>query len=234
MRAPFSILARGCAPAVFNARQIATMFVELIDQLRCPRAHEQSWLVASATRTDGRDIMEGLLGCPVCRAEYPITRGIARFGDGARDTPALPPDEAEAMRLAALLDLAEPRGYVVLTGSFGSHARLVQRLTDVHLLLVDPPADLDMGAGISGVTIAGVLPLVPHSAHGAALDESATPALVASAAEVVRSGGRVVAPVSLAVPPGVAELVRDGRVWVGECEPGIAPSAPIELQRSRH
>lgn len=210
------------------------MFVELIDQLRCPRAHEQSWLVASATRTEGRDIVEGVLGCPVCRAEYPITRGVARFRDDAPDRPALPPDEAEAMRLAAFLDLAEPRGYVILSGSLGSHARFMQRLTDVHLLLVDPPTDADMGAGISGVTVAGALPLVSRSAHGAALDEHATPALVVSAAEVVRSGGRMVAPVSVAVPPGVAELVRDERVWVGECEPTMKSSAPIALQRSRH
>jgi len=45
------------------------MFSELVDVLRCPRPHEESWLVLAAHRLDGRDIMAGVLGCPVCHAD---------------------------------------------------------------------------------------------------------------------------------------------------------------------
>ena len=60
------------------------MFIELVDALRCPVAHEESWLVASATHTDARHIVDGLLGCPVCHAEYPIRQGVADFRRAAQ------------------------------------------------------------------------------------------------------------------------------------------------------
>jgi len=44
------------------------VFVELIEALRCPRPHEDAHLVASATRTEARHIVDGVLGCPVCGA----------------------------------------------------------------------------------------------------------------------------------------------------------------------
>ena len=50
------------------------MFVEIIDLLRCPNAHAESWLVAAAARTVGRHIVEGTLGCPVCEAEMEMRR----------------------------------------------------------------------------------------------------------------------------------------------------------------
>ena len=53
------------------------MFIELVDALRCPVPHEDSWLVASAERTESRHIVTGTLGCPVCRAQFPIRRGVA-------------------------------------------------------------------------------------------------------------------------------------------------------------
>lgn len=177
--------------------------------------------------------MAGVLGCPICRAEYPIVDGVAHFDDacGAARTPAVAADEAEAMRLAAFLDLSDPRGFAVLVGSLGAHARLVQRLTAVHLLLVDPPREIEMGQGISGLTAGGALPLAHGSARGVALDERATPALLLAASLVVRPGGRLVAPISHEVPPGITELVRDERVWIGAREPSSV-SAPIGLRRA--
>ena len=55
------------------------MFIELVDSLRCPRVHEDTWLVASVTCFDGRFIVEGSLGCPICRQQYPVQRGIVDF-----------------------------------------------------------------------------------------------------------------------------------------------------------
>ena len=45
------------------------MFIELVDALRCPVAHAESWLVAAAIRMEARHIVDGTLGCPVCSAE---------------------------------------------------------------------------------------------------------------------------------------------------------------------
>jgi uncharacterized protein YbaR (Trm112 family) len=209
------------------------MFVELIDHLRCPRPHEETWLVASSTRTDSRTIMEGVLGCPICRAEYPVSNGIADFGQPPRPTTVLPPDEAEALRLAALLDLTDARGYVILVGELGAHARLVQRFSDVQLLLVNPPTGLQMGAGVSGLTTNDVLPLAAGSARAAALGDVATIDDLRSTVDSVRPGGRIVAPVALDVPADVAELARDERRWVGERAAVAAPTRPVVLRRGR-
>src|SRR5687768_8190638 len=119
------------------------MFIELLDTLRCVRAHEDSWLVGSFDELVDRHVIRGTLGCPVCGAEYPVRGGVADFragdaggerraaaqgGDGSEpsspDTPgsAGPPDEAGAMRLAALLGLAEPGGVVILMGQWAAFA----------------------------------------------------------------------------------------------------------------
>ena len=59
------------------------MFVELIESLRCPRhlegAADAPHLVASTTRSEARHIIDGVLGCPTCNAEFPIVNGVARF-----------------------------------------------------------------------------------------------------------------------------------------------------------
>ncbi|MDP1857736.1 MAG: hypothetical protein Q8K82_03650 [Gemmatimonadaceae bacterium] len=62
------------------------MFIELVDSLRCPRVHEDTWLVASVTCFDGRFIVEGSLGCPVCRQQYPVQRGVVDFTDHAGES----------------------------------------------------------------------------------------------------------------------------------------------------
>ncbi|HKG91357.1 MAG TPA: hypothetical protein VKA84_05685, partial [Gemmatimonadaceae bacterium] len=96
------------------------MFIELVDHLRCVRPHEEIWLVAAARRMDGRHIIEGTLGCPVCRAEYPIREGAADFRSrdgGAADAgaqAAAVPDETEVMRAGALLGLVEGGGVALL------------------------------------------------------------------------------------------------------------------------
>ena len=55
------------------------MFLELVDSLRCVRAHEDSWLVARADELVARHIVRGALGCPICEARYAVRNGIADF-----------------------------------------------------------------------------------------------------------------------------------------------------------
>ena len=232
------------------------MFIELVDVLRCTAAHEDTWLVASADRMQGRYIVDGSLGCPICRARFPIHGGIANFTSDAADAHAADADavaapdatvdassprrledddaDGEALRLAALLDLREPGQRVLLAGSWASLADGVLSLVAAELLLVDPPAGTAAGAGRSVLRSAPLAaPLAAGAMHGAALDDAA--ARDARRAEgivrAVRPRGRLVGPVGAPVPDGVRELTRDARHWVGERE---APaSAPVALQLSR-
>src|SRR5512140_104168 len=97
------------------------MLIPLVDALRCIRPHEDTWLVASIDRAEDRDIIEGTLGCPSCLAEYPIHDGVVHFDAVAR--PAYrAPTEDDALRLAAALDLVDPRTTAVLHGSWGAYA----------------------------------------------------------------------------------------------------------------
>lgn len=213
------------------------MFIELIDVLRCPNAHEESWLVLASGRIDGRDAMEGVLGCPICAAEYPITDGVARFVAGSPSTAvAEPASEEDALRLAALLDLASPRGYAILTGTLGDTALGLRALTDVQLLLVNPPPNLEMGSGLSGLTMGSdwtALPLAPSSARAVALEDSTSASQLLAALRVVRPSGRVLAPCALALPDGVAELARDSRQWLAERRVAPRESGIIPLERRK-
>lgn len=213
------------------------MFIELVDVLRCPNPHEETWLVLAARRVDDRDVMEGTLGCPVCEAEYPIVDGLAHFDGGSpRLTTVGAPNEEEALRLAALLDLSDPRGYAVLVGAVAAHGPLVATMSDVQLLLVDPPPGIGMGHGLSGLTTSAhavTLPVGRGSARGVALDATATPELARAAVDLLRPGGRLVAPSALPVPEVVTELARDDRGWVAERSAVAASPGIISLARRR-
>src|SRR5690606_30679279 len=98
------------------------MHIEIVDALRCIVPHEETWLVASVESWQGRQIQTGTLGCPVCRATYPVRDGVADF-TGAASTPVVARgasagehavDEDEVLRVAALLDLRDAGGIVLL------------------------------------------------------------------------------------------------------------------------
>ncbi|MEP7381311.1 MAG: hypothetical protein ABI910_06465, partial [Gemmatimonadota bacterium] len=61
------------------------MHIELVDSLRCTQPHDDTWLVASVTRFDGRDIVDGVLGCPICHRQYLVLDGEVDFTDSAQD-----------------------------------------------------------------------------------------------------------------------------------------------------
>lgn len=212
------------------------MFIELVDSLRCVVPHEDSWLVASADRMDGRRIVEGTLGCPVCRARYAVRDGVAWLGaDERQPVPEEPPPapearEADVMRLAALLDLREPGARAVLGGALGHLGHELAAVTQAELLLVDPPASVRAGEGVSIVRSDARLPLAEASMRAAALDGRTISALPAVAA-VLRDGGRLVAPADAPLPDLVAELARDARQWVAARM--ARASAPVQLRLMR-
>lgn len=228
------------------------MHIDLIELFRCPRAHEESWLVGSFDRMAGRHVVEGRLGCPVCRAEYPVERGVLRFDRGAaaaasppshrvspeatqepaEGTEPAPAGEEESLRLAALLGLSDGGGVAVLSRSWSRTVPKIALLTeDIHLILHDPytsPAGEDSG-WISAIVSRGRLPFAAGSLRGVALDSSeAGPPLLEDAVRSLRPKGRLVVPAGTGLPDGVAELASDESVSVAERRP-----APLLLSLGR-
>jgi hypothetical protein len=221
------------------------MFIELVDALRCVRrpAHELTWLVASAFRMEDRDILDGVLGCPICKARYPIADGVANFrdhqeapeGELPRDVPVSVPGSELALRVAAFLDLVEPGGLAVLAGAWSSAASDLGALVErIHVLALDPVGGLESGSGVSIALTADEVPLRPGVARGIALDAShAAPGYVASAVEALRPRGRLLAPVELPLPSGVTELARDERHWLAVKNAASSPVVPLQVSRIR-
>jgi uncharacterized protein YbaR (Trm112 family) len=205
------------------------MFTPLVDILRCPNVHDETWLVASIDRAEERDILEGTLGCPVCLAEYPIRAGVVHFADVA-PAPATLPSEKDAVRLAAALDLTEPRMTAVLYGAWGALAPIIRGLSPAHLLLINPPAQITTGDGISIVT-AETSPVARASVDAVAIDATASGPMIASLTASLRTGGRMAGPVARPIPDGLVELARDDEIWVARLESSATTSTPIQLRR---
>jgi hypothetical protein len=83
----------------------------------------------------------------------------------------------------------------------------------VELLVLNTSVALTSGSGISLARTDGSIPIRPGAARGIALDRRHAEQ-VSNAARALRQFGRLVAPVSAAVPDGLEELARDGREWV--------------------
>jgi len=207
------------------------VLVDLIDRLRCPNDHADTWLVAAAGRTAHRHLVDATLGCPECGAEFAVRDGEVWFGPGAGraslhvgEGDALPVSEDDVLRAAALLHLEE-RGLYLLDGGWGSLASALQQMIDVDLLLADPPRAAALGEGQGQGTLRGIgdrWPLAAASLRGIAVDQ-ATSVRLADAVRVLRAGGRLVAPAGAPLPAGVRELARDARHWVAEKVGDVVP-----------
>src|SRR5581483_9052795 len=101
------------------------MLIPLVERLRCPKPHRETWLVASIDRAQDRDILDGTLGCPECMSEYAIRDGIVYFDESIERARPEPPNDGEATRLAAALELIDPRMVAVLHGRWGAHAMIM-------------------------------------------------------------------------------------------------------------
>jgi uncharacterized protein YbaR (Trm112 family) len=212
------------------------MFIPLVDVLRCVRPHDETWLVASIDEAIDRDIVTGTLGCPICLAEYPIRDGIVLFDEDAASPGAAwaAPSEEGAVRLAAALDLVDARMTALLHGRWGAYAPILRGLTPAQLLLVNSPAAITSGDGVSIIRSSRLAPVARASIAAVAVDDGAAGMMLESLIASVRGGGRVMGSVRVAVPHGLAELARDDEVWVAQREPSAAESAPVTLiRRSR-
>jgi hypothetical protein len=133
------------------------------------------------------------------------------------------PDETAAMRLAAALDLTEPRKTAVLQGAWGAHAQLVRGFSPAQLILLNPPRGTTSGDGVS-VVVSEKVPLAQQSVDAIAIDDSF---IRADGFPALKRGGRLLAPVSTPMPHGFNELARDDEVWVARVDDREIVSAPI-------
>ncbi len=213
------------------------MFIELVDSLRCLEPHDETWLVAAASRMDGRHLIDGVLGCPVCRRTYAVRDSTAWFSKREPDTAAqnlttlvAGSDPTHVTRTAALLDLSQPGGIVVLGGSWAVYADAVAELGVAHVVVLNARASEASAQEVSSIVVDDRLPFGAAALRGVAVDGSAASAtLLSSTASSLRSRGRLIAPSDAAVPDGVEVLARDELVWVAERTAVASPPVPLRL-----
>lgn len=227
------------------------MHVELTDLFRCPAPHRDSWLVAAAHRTESRVILDGVLGCPECGAEYSIRDGVAYFGErGAlhergqvqergqeRESQHAPHAQIDAelpFRITALLNATDGQATVALIGASCLLARAMQVIVPVRCVVVDATDERRAitalaahDAPLAILRTDGGLPVAHDSLHGVYVGIG-DPAPYTAA---LRASGRLIAPAAYPVPEGITELARDADRWVGEKAARTLPGALVELKR---
>ena len=210
------------------------MFTELIDQLRCPNAHEDSWLVATSTRTGNRHILDGKLGCPVCKATFDIVDGEALFTVAPVLRSSITLDDDAAMRLAAQLHLVEAPQPVMLTGQWSRAVASLRRIVPTVTIFVgDATSVIALDAQVSLLRLpASRIPLATGALRGLALDRAhANDAYVTDAARIVRTNGRLLIPAATALDDALwRTLAADAEVTVAERL--ATASAPVPLRRA--
>jgi uncharacterized protein YbaR (Trm112 family) len=193
------------------------MHIELIDLLRCPEPHEETWLVAAFNKIDGRDVIEAKLGCPVCRREYFIRDGIADFGG----TIGADSGDEDPVRTAALLDLTSPGKTVLLAGAFGRVSSKVVEMTQSTAVSLNAAA-ANRDDRILEVLTDSRIPLASDSLDGVALDRAhSTESFIAEALRLLRPGGRALTSVAGNPTSVFQEIARDDHHILSEKKPSF-------------
>ena len=194
------------------------MFIELTDHLRCPAPHEEAFLVLVPYEMDGRMVVRGVLGCPICQREFRITHGVAVFELSGRTGEPAPVSASTvaADAIVAFLGLEGPGGYLGLFGGGSGFASgLETTLPGVHLVALNPPEGWTGSPGVS-VLRGPSAPIKSRSLRGVVLggDMGSNQEWQREAARCVLPGLRVVGE---GTPPRLAELESLGEAggwWV--------------------
>src|SRR5213596_1143683 len=198
--------------------------------LRCPETHEEAFLVMSTGEMVGRMVRSGILGCPICRREYAIVRGVVNFsgpGTGEGLPPrqkyavaaGAPPRSPDAQTLQALLDLSGPGGYVVLVGSAARHAvGLAGLMGGIHFVAINAPDDVEELPVLSLLACETMIPLRQKVGRAAVVGpDRLGPEWLAEARRVLLPGRRlVIESERIAPPPGLTQLALGHGLFVGE------------------
>jgi len=202
------------------------VLLDLTEILRCPADHDEAGLVCVPLESAGPEVVRGVLGCPACRAEYPIADGVADFSDPARrrtEAPARGEGAAAAGPLTAeaaeaFLGLAGPGGCVLLAGAAARLAgELAARVPGVRVVCVNAPEGAPRSAAASYLLCEGALPVKSSRMRGVVLGaDSAAPPWPAEGARLLPGGLRLVVEGAAADVPGVVEMARGAGVTVWE------------------
>lgn len=172
---------------------------------------------------DGRFIIEGKLGCPVCAASFPIVDGVADLRDGSvrLDCGFLPTsadeDEAAALRAAAMLGLTRPGSVAVFSSMPASIAGLVAQLASVRVVATNsvfPTAREE--ENVAQILSGDRLPFAANSIDAVMLGSEATAAEVEEAVRILKTGGRLVVTADSPLRGNLREIARDDRYIVAE------------------
>lgn len=190
-----SRVSQGFLPVVSAVPSMA-MNVSLSDLLTCPRCGPTHGLILLPMEVVDRRVRSGVLGCANCRERYRVEEYVADLRTAGERAPAFvaspgPRSEAErdeaAVRLAALLGLADASGSVLLAGPAAVHAAGVAKLVpDVTVMAVDAP----VADNISCLRVDTALPLRSGSLAGVALTGGRA-ALLEEGARLLGSAGRL-------------------------------------------
>lgn len=201
------------------------MHIELTEMLRCPEAHREEMLVLSTGEVRDRMVRSGLLGCPVCHAEYAIARGVVNFRRSKERVlkdayvPPSPLPSADASNLQALLELSGPGGYVVLIGAAVRQApRLSSLMEGIHFVGVNAPAEMEEQRTLSLVYANEKVPMRSSVARGVVVgaDLATSPWLVEAHRVLLRGRRFVVENEEPELPIGLLKLAAEQGLWVGE------------------
>src|SRR5437016_14671403 len=197
--------------------------------LRCPEPHGEAFLVMSTGEMLGRMVRSGILGCPICRREFPIVKGMVNFaGGGMRDAGCEPPADAthpasriphpvDSETLQALLDLSGPGGYVVLLGSAARHAvGLAGLMGGIHFVGVNAPPEVEELPVLSLLACDTMVPLRHAMARGGVVGPEPGAWLAEAAPLLLRGRRLVVEREDAAAPPGVTPLAVGQGLFVGQ------------------
>jgi uncharacterized protein YbaR (Trm112 family) len=198
--------------------------IELTEMLRCPEPHGEAFLVMSTGEMLGRMVRSGILGCPICRREFPIVKGVVNFA-GSVAAPESPhpasriahPVDSETLQ--ALLDLSGPGGYVVLLGAAARHAvGLAGLMGGIHFIGINAPADVEELPVLSLLVCPGMIPLRQTIARGVVVGSDRLGSeWLTEARRVVLPGRRVVIEgEDVPVPVGLTRLATGEGLFVGE------------------
>ena len=190
------------------------MFIEIADFLKCPQDHEFQPCVVIPNELEDRIVVSGMVGCPVCKDEFPIRSGRAVFGEAAL---VESPGANDAATLQALLALMSPGGYVVLVGSAVACWSDLVGLTDTHVIGINAPTGVNEAEGLSLLDTAGEIPLKSSSVRGVVLPSAQTNDFwLKEATRIVLPGQRVVAAAETVVAANLEKVVAGHGLWVGK------------------
>ena len=177
------------------------MHVLVADRLTCSRCGPEFGLILRADQTHDRRVTEGVLGCPNCRDQYPITDG---FGDlrapprselpkGLAGDPVIRTQEESEYLLPLLGITRGPATVLLIGGPTVLGPGLAALLDDIHVVGAD--ADLarwPTDPSWSRIVSYPGIPLFSRSLRGVVIDGRLDRHWFEEAARVIAPMSRVV------------------------------------------